>query len=92
MKLAEAVETARQGVIAKYAIKEAVLREMFYVDVSFMTYAQGNNAVDADHPIWLIQFRVKNYRDYGDDLGFFDVFLYDQTKEMDIISAADSVG
>ena len=92
MKLAEAVETARQGVVAKYAIKEAVLREMFYEDVTFCTYSPWDDAIDADHPMWQIFFRVKNYREYGDDLGYYDVKLYDQTKEMEITSAADSVG
>ena len=92
MKMAEAVETARQGVIAKYAIKEAVLREMFYEDVTFYEYSFRDDAFDADQPMWVIFFRVKNYRDYGDDLGNYIVKLYDQTKEMVITSAADSVG
>ena len=92
MKMAEAIETARQGVIAKYAIKEAVLREMFYEDVVFLTYDRWNDAVDADHPMWQIFFRVKNYREYGEDLGDYHVNLNDQTKEMEITSAADSVG
>ena len=92
MKMAEAIEMARQGIVEKYAIKEAVLWEMFYEDVTFYTHFFYDEAFDADGPMWVIFFRVINYREYGDDLGFYTVILYDQTKEMVITSAADSVG
>jgi len=98
MTFEEALDLARQAIIAKYAIKEAVLRGKFKVEAEFIIQLENENGwvfggalIDQDHPIWRLTFRVKDYNDIM-DLGHYLVYIYDQTKEMEIYNAEDSQG
>ena len=96
MTLEEAVNLARQGIIAKYAVKEAVLLGKFKAEVEFFIhfYNEFNfegAVIDQDHPMWRMTFRVKDYDDM-EELGHYTVMIYDRTREMVLYSAADSQG
>lgn len=86
MTLEEAVELARQGILAKYAVKAEVLLGKFKVEASYFTHF-----MDYEVPLWMIDFRVKDYDDMM-DLGHYLVYIFDQTREMELYNAADSVG
>jgi hypothetical protein len=85
MTAMDAVELARESVIDKYDIKETVLDEKFKVQIEF-------NVLDPDNPLWVIRFEVKDPKD-GVDLGFYLIYIDDQTEEvLSVWSAADSHG
>ena len=94
MTLEEAVELARQGIIAKYDIKEGVLHEKFKVIIDFYIYFENHfidHLISPDNPLWSIIFQVIDYNDM-DDLENYYVYINDKTGEMEIRSSTDAQG
>jgi len=79
MTLEEAIDLARQGIIAKYGVEEASLLGNFGMEASFYTLFLGYEV-----PRWEICYKVKGCDYY--------VSIVDQTGEMNIFKTGDSVG